>query len=165
MIEAERVNEVRRWLRYAEEDLLAAEAALEWEGMVPRHACWLAQQAAEKTIKAVLIFLQIDFPRRHDLDALRNLVPDGWELKENHSDLTALTEWAVEARYPGEWPEAVEIDANIATLQARAVWTSACLDLALHGFDRGSREAEGDLRDEVPDAFFKTALYPSLAPR
>lgn len=141
MNETEHDSEVRRWLRYAEEDLLAAEAALEVKGMAPRHACWLAQQSAEKAIKAVLIFLQIDFPRRHDLDALRNLVPAGWQLKEGHPDLTALTEWAVEARYPGEWPEAVDVDAKAATQQARGVWTSVCADLAIHGFSGGTAEA------------------------
>lgn len=149
MNDSERVAEVRRWLRYAEEDLLAAEAALESEVMVPRHACWLAQQAAEKAIKAVLIFLQIDFPRRHDLDALRNLAPAGWQLKESHPDLTGLTEWAVEARYPGEWPEAVEIDAQAATRQARAVWTSVCSDLALHGFNSQASDSEGDVASET----------------
>jgi hypothetical protein len=41
MSEAERLAEVHRWLRYAREDLQAAEAIVkEWE-MVPRHACWL----------------------------------------------------------------------------------------------------------------------------
>jgi HEPN domain-containing protein len=81
MSEAERLRETRRWLRYARQDLVAAEAMLGRSDMWPRHACWLAQQAAEKAIKAVLVFLQIDFPRSHDLDALRNLVPDGWQLK------------------------------------------------------------------------------------
>jgi len=69
MSEAERLAEVHRWLRYAREDLAAAEAIVkEWE-IVPRHACWQAQQAVEKALKAVLVFLQIDFPRRHDLVA------------------------------------------------------------------------------------------------
>ena len=148
MSETERVTEVKRWLRYAEEDLLAAEAALEARRMAPRHACWLAQQSAEKAIKAVLIFLQIDFPRRHDLDALRNLVPAGWQVRESHPDLTGLTEWAVEARYPGEWPEAVDLDASVAAQQARAVWTSVCTDLAMHGLKVTSSEAQNDVPEE-----------------
>ena len=69
MSEADRLEETRRWLRYAQEDLLAAEAMLAATRARPRHVCWLAQQAAEKAIKAVLVFLQIDFPRTHDLDA------------------------------------------------------------------------------------------------
>jgi len=57
MSEAERIAEVQRWLRYAKEDLVAAEAVVGQQQMVPRHACWLAQQAAEKALKAILVFL------------------------------------------------------------------------------------------------------------
>jgi HEPN domain-containing protein len=71
---AEHHDQVRRWLRYAREDLDGAEATLTRPGAIPRHAGFLAQQAAEKALKAVLVFLQIDVPRRHDLDGLRNLI-------------------------------------------------------------------------------------------
>jgi HEPN domain-containing protein len=133
MSETEHQAEVQRWLRYAREDLVAAEALVGQRTVAPRHVCWLAQQAAEKALKAVLVFLQIDFPRRHDLDALRNLMPTDWHLKEEHPDLAELTEWAVEARYPGEWPDASNQDARSAVQQARAVWESVCADLIRHG--------------------------------
>jgi HEPN domain-containing protein len=55
MNEAERLRETRRWLRYARQDLVAAEAMLGRVDMWPRHACWLAQQAAEKAIKSVSV--------------------------------------------------------------------------------------------------------------
>lgn len=77
--------------------------------------------------------MQVDFPRQHDLDMLRNLIPSGWQVKEEHPDLADLTEWAVEARYPGEWPDATETDAHAAVRQARAVWESVCADFALRG--------------------------------
>lgn len=135
MSKADRLEETRRWLRYAHEDLTSAEAMIGRPDFVPRQACWLAQQASEKAIKAVLVFLQADFPKSHDLDGLRNLIPEGWQLKENHPDLSGLSEWAVEARYPGDWPDAVEADTRIAVEQARAVWRSVCADLSRHGFD------------------------------
>jgi HEPN domain-containing protein len=138
MNEAEKRREVRRWLQFAREDLTAAESLLHQADTISRHPCWLAQQAAEKALKAVLVFLQIDFPRRHDLDALRNLIPHGWDLKDEHPDLANLTEWAVEARYPGDWPDAVEADAQQAVEQARAVWESVMHDLELHGFHTGA---------------------------
>lgn len=47
----------------------------------------------------------IQFSFRHDLDALRNLLPDDWAVKQQQPDLAELTEWAVEARYPGDWPD------------------------------------------------------------
>jgi HEPN domain-containing protein len=133
MSEAEHTAEVRRWLRYAQEDLIAAESLIVLQTIASRHVCWLAQQAVEKALKSVLVFLQIDFPRRHDL-ALRNLISAGWPLKEEHPDLADLTEWAVEARYPRDWPDATEEDARSAVQQARAVGQSVCRDLASHGF-------------------------------
>lgn len=127
--------EARRWIRFAEEDLQAAQAMLVGTTAAPRHACWLAQQAAEKALKAVLISHEIDFPWRHDLDALRNLLPEGLKTRDDHPDLAALTEWAVEARYPGEWPEASEDDSRTAVEQASAVLDSARSDLAAGGLE------------------------------
>lgn len=135
MSESERLALVHRWLRYAREDLLAAEAMLGQQSFWPRHVCWLAQQAAEKALKAVLVHLQIDFPRRHDLDEQRNLIPEGWQAKADHPDLATLTEWAVESRYPGDWSDATEDEARIAVQQARAVWNSASADFAQRGID------------------------------
>jgi HEPN domain-containing protein len=135
MSENERVREVGRWLRYAREDLQAAEALIEQPNVAPRHVCWLAQQSAEKAIKAALIFLEIDFPRQHDLDALRQLMPLGWRTKEEFADLVELTEWAVEARYPGDWPEPTLAEAQAALEQARAILAAVCDDLAHHGCD------------------------------
>jgi hypothetical protein len=48
MSETEHNAEVQRWLRYAREDLVAAEALVGQRTVAPRHVCWLAQQAAEK---------------------------------------------------------------------------------------------------------------------
>jgi len=75
MSSTELLAEVRRWLRFAREDLDGAETLLADEGFVPRRVCWLAQQAAEKALKGALASQEIPFPFRHDLDALRNLLP------------------------------------------------------------------------------------------
>ena len=123
----DQLAETDRWLRYAEEDLTTTETLLRQPHVVPRHVCWFAQQAAEKTLKAVLIFLQIDFPRTHDLDLLRNLVPDGWQLKEVCPDLASLTQWAV-----GNWTEATGAEADTAVGQARIIWESISTELAQH---------------------------------
>ena len=127
-------EDTARWLRYAEEDLITAETFLSHPHVPPRQACWHAQQSAEKALKAVLIFGQIDFPRTHDLNILRNLVPESWHLKTAHPDLSDLTRWAVEARYPEDMREATKADASEAVEQARAVWTSASTELAQHGY-------------------------------
>jgi len=127
-------EEAHRWLWYAAEDLAAAEAALAEAAFAPRHACWLAQQAAGKALKAVLVFLQIDFPWVHDLDALRNLLPEGWRLTREHPDLAELSEWAVEARYPPRSaPDPSAASAQAAVEQSRAVYESVGRDLGERG--------------------------------
>ncbi len=125
------------WLRYAKEDLVTAEILLRESDVPPRQACWCAQQSAEKALKAVLIFLEIDFPRTHDLNTLRSLVPESWQLKITHPALASLTGWAVEARYPGEMPEATNADASEAVEQARVIWTSVSTALSEHGYRIG----------------------------
>ena len=130
----DRLADTARWLRYAEEDLTTAETFLGHPHVPPRQSCWCAQQSAEKALKAVLIFLEIDFPRTHDLNVLRNLVPDSWQLKAAHSDLASLTGWAAEARYPSEMPEPTRADASTAVEQARAIWTSVSTTLTEHGY-------------------------------
>ena len=78
----------------------------------------VVQEAAERTLKAALVLEGIDFPYTHDLNALRNLLPDSWPVR---ADLADLTGWAVQARYPGEWPEPSAGDAVRAESEARAV--------------------------------------------
>lgn len=98
-------------------------------------ACFLSQQAAEKTVKAALVFLQVEFPCRHDLGLLRTYLPDGWLLKETPADLDDLSQWAVEGRYPGPPREASEADAEIAVRLAREAYEAALEDLERHGYD------------------------------
>lgn len=130
---------LRQWLRYAGEDLRSAEVLLEGDS-VPRAACFHAQQAAEKAIKAIFVFLQVDFPFTHNLDRLRDLLPEGWAVKEDFPDLARLSEWAVQPRYPGDIPEATQEDAKAAVEQARKVYETVLEDLEEHGYDRESRE-------------------------
>ena len=131
---ADRLEDTARWLRYAEEDLTTAETFLGHPNVPPRQICWHAQQAAEKALKAALIFLQIDFRRTHDLNILRDLLPDSWQLKTALPNLDDLNKWAVEARYPEKMREATKAEASKAVEQARTVWTSVSTALAQQGY-------------------------------
>ena len=48
-------------------------------------------------------------------------MPNVWQLKEMCPDLASLTQWAVEARYPGNWTEATSTEADMAVEQARVI--------------------------------------------
>lgn len=111
-----------RWLEFARTDLNAAHKLMEDADFYPRQVCFLAQQAAEKALKAVLIYLAIDFPFTHDLDRLRETIPAGWQVKEKFTHLYGLSIWAVESRYPGDLPDVVSADAEQALQMADALY-------------------------------------------
>lgn len=132
-LSARREAEVRRWLRYAREELDAAHREGEH---IHRLACYLAQQAAEKAIKAVLMHEGITFEwgkQGHDLDALRQKLPSAWAVTRQPPSLAGLTIWASEARYPGNLPEAIERDVDEAIRAAEEVYNSVADDLTARG--------------------------------
>lgn len=58
------------------------------------------QQAAEKCLKAVLSFHQINYQKVHDLEVLVNLITDNKiPLQINSTQLIDLSDFAVEGRY------------------------------------------------------------------
>lgn len=66
------------------------------------HIAFLAQQSAEKYLKAVLLSRRVNFPKTHDLRALNTLCEQaGIWTGFRASDLLFLADCAVTARYPG----------------------------------------------------------------
>ena len=126
MNDPERVREARRWLHFAREDLDVANELLGRRRI--RHACFYAQQGAEKALKAALVLDGLEVPHVHDLNAVRNRLPDYWSVRREHPDLAELTVWAAESRYPGDWKEATAADAERAVSQARGVFNSIVVD-------------------------------------
>lgn len=128
-------SEAERWLRFARDDLVVAESVAAYGQLAPHIGCYHAQQSAEKPLKTIFTYLQMRYPLRLDLDELRDAHPPGWQVVNDHPDLSDLTQWAVDGRYSGNWPEATAAEAQDAARQARAVWESVLSDLDGHGFD------------------------------
>lgn len=122
-----------QWWRYAEEDLRVAQALHDAEPMFGRAVCLHAQQAAEKALKAALVFLQVDFPRTHALQRLVRLLPGTWAPPGNDDDLVWLTTWATGSRYPDSAADANAEDARRALAQAREVVATVQGDLVRLG--------------------------------
>ena len=127
------IQEALRWLRFADEDLDVARRLMRDDRVAVRHVCWLSQQAAEKALKAALTLDKVGFPFTHDLDALRNPLPAGWTVRTTPADLAELTEWGMESRYPGEWPEPTASDAAQAVSEARSVCESIKAEFSRRG--------------------------------
>lgn len=100
----EKADVVRGWLRKGASDVVALEAAL-GAGSLDA-ACFHAQQAAEKYLKAYLTYHQRPFPFTHNLADLTELCS---ELDASFHSLTPLaaelTPYAVRLRYDYDfWP-------------------------------------------------------------
>lgn len=81
----------------------------------------MAQQAAEKAIKTLLIQQGIDFPRTHDVSRLVRLLPEGLLTAHDEEELDRLSAWAMAGRYPADLRDAVRDDADRALGTARAI--------------------------------------------
>jgi HEPN domain-containing protein len=96
---------VKGWLRKADSDLTNAGLCIEQEQALDT-ACFHAQQAAEKCLKAYLTAYTIDFPFVHNLEKLIELCAQRdtsfFSIKTISQELTP---YAVELRYDAEfWP-------------------------------------------------------------
>lgn len=89
------------WLRHAKADLALATSPLPRDGLYST-LCFHAQQAVEKSVKAVLVFRGIDFPKVHSLTRLIDLLPADIERTSRLIQSARLTVYATVFRYPGE---------------------------------------------------------------
>ncbi|HEV3321730.1 MAG TPA: HEPN domain-containing protein [Solirubrobacteraceae bacterium] len=97
---------------------------------VPDHvAGFLAQQAIEKTLKAVLTARGVPFERSHDIDYLCSLIEEsGLKLTSELQEAMALTPWAVEFRYADPF-DALPLDRaeTLATVTAVREWAAGTI--------------------------------------
>lgn len=129
------VPEARRWLAQAEADLAAARTNA---GLHPHVGCFLAQQAAEKAMKAAQLARSGVVARTHSLSQLESMLAQlGITLEGVKTRaLRDLERLNVEARYPDALPDAIpaqyftSADAEEAITLAAAVLAAAQTFLA-----------------------------------
>lgn len=108
MPEREKIAAVaKEWIAKAENDLKNATHTLTLGDECPTDTvCFHAQQCVEKYLKALLVMLQVEFSRTHDIETLILLLPA--ELKPSLAveQQRRLTEYATVMRYPGPYEPA-----------------------------------------------------------
>ena len=113
---------VRQWLSKAETDLKAAEALLAQGPPLSYPSCFFSQQAAEKYLKGVLTWRQVEFPKTHLLGELLDLLAGvDASLADSLAAATGLDPYAVEARYPCDVPDPSATEAAAALKLAKQV--------------------------------------------
>ena len=118
-----KVDEVLSWLKKARQDLDAAAWLLESPFALYSAVGFHCQQAAEKTLKAYLTWMDEPFEKTHSLVALVGMclkfTPDFNELR---AAATILTPYAISTRYPGDLPDISNQEASDALDLARKTW-------------------------------------------
>jgi len=103
----------RDWLRKAEIDFKTASHLCQSGAEFLEGVAFHSQQAAEKYLKAFLVWHQIEFPKTHNIDTLLSLVGAvGNGIPEVLKDAAKLTPYGVDYRYPGDYPEVTRSDAE-----------------------------------------------------
>ncbi len=93
------------WLNRAQADLTAAELLLKFDKYPTAILAFHCQQAVEKSLKAFLTAQQIEFRFRHDLAYLLDLCSEAdRSFVELEPQIAGLTPYAVEGRYPADFP-------------------------------------------------------------
>src|SRR5438094_504374 len=93
-------NDPREWLTRAKSNL--KHAADTTTGVCLEDLCFDAQQAAEKSIKAVFVGRKEAFPYIYNIEELlKRLVANGAKVPKSIIAADALTDYAVLTRYPG----------------------------------------------------------------
>jgi HEPN domain-containing protein len=93
-------DDPREWIRRAKSNLALARNAIPDVDL--EDLCFDAQQAAEKSIKAVFIKRGENFPYSHDLNRLLHLLErNGLRIPKYVNEAKELTLYAYVTRYPG----------------------------------------------------------------
>lgn len=101
------------WMKHAQSDLELAKLGRKSKMVMNEQICFHSQQCAEKAVKAVLLFKEIDFPLTHDLEELLDILENsGIKLISMLTEAGKLTPYAVETRYPGYWGDLTNEDAD-----------------------------------------------------
>lgn len=112
-MQGDKDNFYQEWFKKADEDERSIGALLNEEGGAPSTICFLAQQMAEKYLKGLLIFYSQTFKKIHDLldleTELKKIVP---EITNIHAEFASLNRYYIETRYPGDYPEFSQKEAN-----------------------------------------------------
>jgi HEPN domain-containing protein len=122
------------WIKRARSNLERARIGKCSEEILYEDICFDAQQSAEKSLKALLVKLDKSFPKTHSIGALLKLIEEvGIDVPDDVKQSKILTDYAVDARYPGVYDPVSEYEYNEALKLAENVFKWAIKMIMLDG--------------------------------
>lgn len=91
----------RDWLQSAETDLILIHSIID-QDILTHQVAFHAQQAIEKTFKAIIEEFDLGFIKTHSLETLSNLIKNQIDLPLTLDIIILLDHLYIDARYPGE---------------------------------------------------------------
>lgn len=123
---ANKLELISKWLKKAKNDLQAVQRIMAESDYPTDIVCFHSQQAIEKSLKAILIYRDIEFKRSHDLIYLLNLSELPAETKQMYiATFLDINYYAVNARYPGEDDDPTIAESELAFQIAKDVFDLA----------------------------------------
>jgi HEPN domain-containing protein len=119
------------WLRRARSNLARAKATDIGPDVLLEDLCFDAQQACEKSLKAVLVLKGRTVPRTHSIgELIAEVMATGLVAPAEIIEAAVLTDYAVSARYPGPAEAVSEFDHVEAVRLAEAVvaWATRTIE-------------------------------------
>lgn len=90
------------WIFFAQEDLRSGNASMNDD--ISHDVCFHAQQAAEKILKAFLVYHKQEIPKTHDLEYLLKVCSEIIDLDHFQDHLNYLNKFYIPTRYPDALP-------------------------------------------------------------
>ena len=102
----------RSWLIKAKNDIVSAKQILLLDNGPIDTPCFHAQQAIEKSLKALLTYHDVLFPKTHDLVSLLDLsLTYTTELRKYKEEFAKMSSYAIEIRYVADSLEPLKEEA------------------------------------------------------
>lgn len=122
------IDIAKEWLRRAKGNLLIGKDSsyLDLRDIPIEDLCFNLQQCVEKSLKALLIYNDIEFPFVHEIASLLTILKkNNIEIPEELIFSAMLTRYAVATRYPGDYEKITGEDYKEAVIIAESVYNWA----------------------------------------
>ena len=108
-------NDYKIWLDRAKSNLKISKTKMD-KDIFYEDLCFQAQQAAEKAIKCLLIFCNVEPEKTHNLVTLIKELSKYTDVPEEINEIAILNDYAVQTRYPGDYTPINEDEYNNAII-------------------------------------------------